>query len=352
MSGSAHYAVLLRKDVKLEVPKVSGPLADCLQINIYDAKRLVRYARGIFLDSLEQARAEAVVAALAKLGVETLVADEAEFISFARPRRVVIADCSEAGFKVKSDFRREYELIPWERVEYACAGIIATDQYRNYLSSKSFKLLPAIHRIEDEDAKRELREKLANQAMKKTKVPGGTEIRQKNKMKEDDIETLKGDQTLGYLDLLIAPQREHLRISRHDFRFDYLGARARPRSFDNFKLLAQDIVSFSREALVSSITMALLDGLEVHELVFDTPKEFDRYNTWFAYMGQASSAALRSTPAAGAAGGATGAPAAPTEAAAGQPPTASPPPAPPAASPPAGESPGTGAPPQPPMPGH
>lgn len=294
MSEDSLFAVLLRKDVRLDVPAVAGPVAEALHVNIFDARRIVRYARGIVADQLDRPTAESLSAALARIGVDTVIAAESEFAVLIHPRRVVIADCGESALKVKSDFRREYEVIPWERVEFVSAGIIATAQYRDYLSSKSFKLLPAIHKIADDDAKKELREKLAHKALERRKVPGLTEIRSKSKLANEDLESLKSEQTDGFLDLLIAPTREHLRISRHDFRFDYLGTRARPRSLDNFKLLVRDAVAHARATLATSITQALLDGMEIHEIVFDTPKEFDKYNTWFLYMGQASAEALRS----------------------------------------------------------
>lgn len=304
MRSSGPYAVLLRKDVKLEVPAVAGVLADALRMTIFDARRIVRYARGIMLDAVDKATADQVVAAMARIGIDTLVAEEKDFAVLSRPLRVVIAECAETAFKLKTDFRRDWTVVPWEQVEFVSAGIIATAEYRDFLSSKSFKLLPPIYKIEDEEAKKELREKLANQALKRQKIQGGTEIRRKNKLKQEDLEVLKGDHTDGIVDIMVAPNHEHFRISRHEFRFDYLGARAKARSLDNFKLLVQDLVTYAREALVSSITMAFLDGMEIHELVFDSPKEFDKYNTWFLYMGRAPASALRSAGTVGAEGGA------------------------------------------------
>ncbi len=283
MSEIVH--VLLKKDVRLEVPAVAPVLAESLGLNVFDARRISRYARGLFLEEIERSKAETACAALMSKGIDTLIVPVGEYRELPRPRRIVTAELSDAGFQFKTDFRKPLETIPWSKLSFVSAGIVATPQYRDLLSSKSFKLLPAIYKIEDQDAKQELREKLANLSLKKRKVAGGTSIRYRNRLKEDDLEFLYKEQTLGYIDLITLDPWDRLRINRHEFRFDYLRERAGANSLENFRILAKDLTNWAKDTLISNMTMALVDGIEVHELVFDNLGEFDKYNTWFLHMG-------------------------------------------------------------------
>lgn len=282
MSDLVH--VLLRRDVRLEVPALAPLVAEALAVNVLDARRLARYARGVLAEDIPRTQASALQTALTARGVETLVVPASDYPSLPRPRRVVTVDLTDAGLAYKTDFRKPFEVIAWPALTYFSAGIVATPHYRDLLSSKQFKMLPALHKIEDPEARQELREKLATLSIKKRAESRVPDPQFRHRTPQDELESLYRDQTFGYLDLVTLQPFEHLRITRHEFRFDYLKARTASNSLENFKLLTRDLVERAADSLITNVTTALVEDVPVQELVFDHLGEFERYTTWFLYM--------------------------------------------------------------------
>ncbi|MEK7865070.1 MAG: hypothetical protein AAB434_00210, partial [Planctomycetota bacterium] len=101
---------------------------------------------------------------------------------------------------------------------------------------------------------------------------------------KDELDTLYREQTDSYLDLITVGMSGRYRISRRDFRFDYLGARQKSTSFENLKALVEDLLARLPEALVPPMTEKYRHMTDVREVYFDTLDEFDRYNTWVFHM--------------------------------------------------------------------
>lgn len=142
-------AVLLKKDVRLDVPSVAPFLAEALQMQVHDARLIVRKARGIFQDHLEDGRARAIAAALGKLGIETTVVPQAEIPPVPHMKRIFGGKMDAEGFDMVLNPLRKSHRLAWADVHFVAIGVIATPQYEEYLTSKAFKSLPPIHAMED-----------------------------------------------------------------------------------------------------------------------------------------------------------------------------------------------------------
>ncbi|MEK7465987.1 MAG: hypothetical protein AAB074_01115 [Planctomycetota bacterium] len=280
-------AVILKKDVRLDVPSVARPLADAQGLTLNDVRLVVRKARGVFQEHLDDARAKTVAELLNKLGIEAEVVPQAELAKPPRPRSVIGGQLQENAFQAHTSHLRTADPIPWKAIHFMSIGIVATPQYEEFLTSSGFKELPPIWAIDDPEVKDEVRRKLASRALRRDQREA-TDVKErartKPKLEKKELDALYRDQTRGVIELWSFEPLKRYRIARHEFCYDGLGARARKTSMDNFRILANDFFARLPHALLTKISKDFLAGAELHEIIFDDEAEFDRYTRWFVHQ--------------------------------------------------------------------
>ncbi len=280
-------AVVLKKDVRLDVPSVARPLAEALEQTLNDVRLVVRRARGIFQENLDDDRARTVSGLLNKLGIETAVVPQSELAPPPRQRFIIGGQLDKDAFLAHTSHLRKADPIPWSRIHFVSIGIVATPQYEEFLTSSNFKELPPIWAIDDQEAKDDLRRKLASRALRRDHgqaMDAKERARTRPKLEKKELDALYRDQTRGMIDLWSFEPLARWRIVRHEFCYDCLGSRARKTSMDNFRMLANELYSRLPHALPTRITKDFLSGAELHEIIFDDEREFERYTRWFVHQ--------------------------------------------------------------------
>jgi hypothetical protein len=277
------FHLLMRSDVKPDVFKYSGMVAEILGINLLDSRRIVRCARGIFAENLPEELAGKLAARLDSEGLDVMQVESRLIPVLPQARRIWAAELVEEELRYKLGLAPEFRRMPWNEVGFLSCGIIATPKYRDVTSGYGFKALPAICRIDDAEARQKITQRLADKQLKKD-AGGQEDISHRNTLTDADLEALQREQTLGYLDFADGKLSWRYRIFRHDFRYDYLKERAAKTSLENFKLLVADAAQLAKGALKTDATRGLLSGEPLDKLVFDNAEEFDRYNTWTLAM--------------------------------------------------------------------
>ncbi|MCE9584948.1 MAG: hypothetical protein K8T20_20850 [Planctomycetes bacterium] len=280
-------AVVLKKDVRLDVPSVARPLAEALGLTLSDVRLVVRKARGIFQENLTDERAKTIAGLLNQMGIDAAVVPQTELVRPPRQRFIIGGHFEEDAFHAHTSHLRTPDPIPWKNIHFLSIGIVATPQYQEFLTSSGFKELPAIWKLDDQEAKDDLRRKLASRALKRDSgdAPAAKErARAKPKLDKKELDALYRDQTRGNLDLWSFEPLTRWRIVRHEFCYDGLGSRARKTSMENFRLLANEIYSHLPHALLSRISKDFLGGAETHEILFDDADEYERYTRWFVHQ--------------------------------------------------------------------
>lgn len=278
------FAVIFHQDLKLDVPSVATAISGAMNRNIYDARHLARNARGIVADHLSREEADALVAALTALQVECALIPQADLPILPAPHRIQAVECGDDMLRVKHTLLQpEWSPVPWDKIVFAHVGIVATSQYRDFFTSKEFKAAPMIQKIDDPEIRKEVKERLASRALRR-QAAQVLDLTTKIRVEKEEISSLHREQTQGFIDLLLTDPLQRLRIDRHDCHFDYLGDRMKPTSFENFHLLAEDMLAHASKALVSDLARAFRDGLDVHRIIFDSVAEMERYETWTLLM--------------------------------------------------------------------
>lgn len=303
-------SLLYTSDFRPEVPQLATVLCGVLGVTMVDARRMARYGRGIFIENMDPAKVQTLLPILKNMGIECISVPTSSILRPPpKPVRCVLADPTGETFRYKISFQREYEHIPWEAIRLVSVGIVVTQQFRDAMATHAAGSLPVIYRVDDPEAKAELRDAIARKAGKRHEEaaiaphdgppalkhevlekgqPASelTDLQRKTRERllKDELDTLYREQTDSYLDLITIGMSGRYRISRRDFRFDYLGARQKTTSLENFKTLVEDLLARMPELLIPPMTEKYRHMTDVREIYFDTLDEFDRYNTWTFHM--------------------------------------------------------------------
>lgn len=303
--------LLYTSDLRPEVPRLATVLCGVLGVTMTDARRMARYGRGIFLENLDPLKAQALLPVLKNMELECVSVPTASITRPPKFVRCVLVDPTGDTLRYKISFQRDYEHVPWEAIRFVSVGIVATKQFRDAMAGSVAGVLPVIYKVDDPEAKAELRDAIARRAGHRseepTEVPKDgpaalkheilekgspaqelTELQRKTREKflREELDTLYREQTDSYVDLYTIGMSGRYRISRRDFRFDYLGPRAKSTSLENFKTLVEDLLFRIPQVEVPPMTEKYRHLTDVRDVIFDTLDEFDRYNTWAFHLSQ------------------------------------------------------------------
>ncbi len=268
-------AVILKKDVRLDVASIAPAFASMLDLTVQDARLLIRKVRGICVEHQEDARAQAISQAFTRIGIENEVIPQAEIPKAPIVRRVFNGTVEASGLQVICHPLRPAEQIAWESVHYVSIGVIATPKYDDLVASRGFgKMSPlwselphrALPLSGDEEA-----------AVKRR-------VQKKPKLDKSDLRSLYRDHTEAYADIWTFGSPHRYRISRRDFNYSSLGTRAGRLSLENFRVLVSELFARMPKTLFTKMSREYALGAELYEIIFDNIEEFDRYSRWFLHQ--------------------------------------------------------------------
>lgn len=273
-------AIVLRKDVRLDVPSIADYYAKALDLNVQDVRLVIRKARGIFQEFQEEDRARAIAQALGKVGIEADVIPQANIPKAPTVRRVFNGSVGKSGLELVFHPMKPPVELRWEDVHFVSIGVIATPKYDEVVTakgfgsySKAFESLP--HR------------ELVLTADEETRVKG--RALHKPKLLKGDLDTLYSEHTEGYADLWTYGSTHRFRVSRRDFNYGSLGKRIGKKSWNNFRILVSEIHARAPKALFTKMSKDYMLGAEFYEIIFDNLEEFDRYSRWFLHQAAGAS---------------------------------------------------------------
>ncbi len=275
------HAVVFTDDHRPDLETFAPELAELLGLSLIDARLRIRKGRGIFLDRLDETTARRVAGALTARGWTAEVVPQASLLRFARPARLFQVDCREDGFHYKRNMAEPFRSVPWDAVRLVHAGVVATPQYRDFVRSKTFQMLPTLARIDDPEARAQLKRAMAKKAMQREADAPDAPPAEGRPLTPEALAGLARDRTDAYVDLFVEGRQGFLRADRGQVILDYLGMRGSGNSLESFKRFAADVTERAAGALVTPLARQLLEGRDLPQLVFDDLAEYERYIAWF-----------------------------------------------------------------------
>jgi hypothetical protein len=282
MSGSPSFALVFTDDHRPDLEGFAPVLADLLGLSAIDARLRIRKGRGIFLERLDEAAARRIAEVLEAHGAPAEVLPQERIARLpGRPARLFQADCRADALYYRRNVAESFRAIPWDGIRLVHAGIVATPQYRDFFQSSTFALLPALHRIDDAEARARLRLAMARKAMRREEGAAPEALSDRSTLSPETLRDLCRNQTEGYLDLFVEDRPGFLRADRRQILLDYLGPRGETCSLKSFKRFVGDVATQAARAQVTPIARRLLDGEDLPRVVFDDLAEYERYLAWF-----------------------------------------------------------------------
>jgi hypothetical protein len=275
------FALVFTDDHRPDLESFAPVLAGLLGLSPIDARLRIRKGRGIFLEQLDEATARLVAEALGANGWAAEVVPQASLVRLpGRPARLFQVDCRDDALHYKRNIAEPFRSVPWDTIRLVHAGVIATPQYRDFVQSQTFRLLPILYQIDDPSARAQLRRAMAKKALEREAAGPAPVPDSAKSISPEALGDLARNQTEACLDLLVDGRPGFLRADRRQVVLDYLGAHGEGNSFENFKRFAADVAARATRAEITPPTRRLLEGEDLPRIVFDDLAEFERYAAW------------------------------------------------------------------------
>ena len=280
------YSVVLTAVAWLDPALVAPELARVLKVLRSDAVRACRLQRGILFEGAEQTGADDAVKVLGDFGVEAIVVPDAELPILPKPVHVSLSHIEPDGFATPSVSGAGMpKLWPWENLVLFAGGIImdpdalsaglfdriegegfsdATDRQSmaaKQLEKARSRVFPLAHEIER--AGKEIGQALEAALSGKVQVGDGT------------VEGFGRIETA--IDLLFTKPFERLRVTSKGriTGLDHTPSRAR-----NLHAGVKAMIGKAAKATQPGATLALADGADSGEYLFEDLAQFDAYCRW------------------------------------------------------------------------
>jgi hypothetical protein len=191
-----------------------------------DATRACRLGHGLVSSELSKAEAEEAARALTEAGFTALAIPRDQVIRAPRAFTLLNADAYPDGFHVQTDVLGQMQTLPW-----GCLRLICVLRVRVVLPQASRAVMW---------------------------VGGGDETPHMEPVEQQRSRSDAGPEDL--LELYALQPLIRLRIRRHAFNYDYLGARRTNASEANFRLLVTDILRYAPNAARVGLVDQVLAG--------------------------------------------------------------------------------------------
>jgi hypothetical protein len=294
----ATASILFETDASPDPLLIAAVLARRLGYVQTDGKLAALRARGLLLANIPLDRAAIIVQDLRGMGLPCYCVRDETMPSLPQPRRIAHAEWTEEILKTRASGEKGFEDIPWADVETIAVCLVKSEQHKSVVENVLLPNLPTIHAIDDEEAKKQLRQKLAEISAKRTEVAAEGYVLERTDLEEKHdlvvAKLLDKGSTEGltaYIDLLVrrgkgeGKRQLRLRVISSEFMFSGLGSAIKGATMENFRALVKEFVA-KAGAAKKTRTIEYLFGppSAAVKATFDTLRQFDSYFKWFLQM--------------------------------------------------------------------
>jgi len=231
--------------------KVAEVLAECLGLNVLDARQLARRAPGILAERLPESQAERLAQELQALGVSSILAPSDQLMPLPREFQSRSLEISPGHFVFRGeDDRKAVEMRP-ENVFALCVAQLHREQEMTTVNdSVGYAYAAGMGRM---------------------------------RMQPTHFTSTSTKETWPYaLCVFRVDEPTQIRIYSDKFNYKCLGDDIRERSENAFRELLQKLASLCPDASVNDGVPTVIQGEKLDKgLQFDREREFEEYAHWF-----------------------------------------------------------------------
>lgn len=249
-----------------------------------DATRSCRFGHGLILHPLARTESEALAEALQAGGFAAESLSVSEIVPAPRAFGIVRAELQDEGIQVQIDVAGRTSLLPWNVLRMLHIAYVRPGGGKTLLPDTNLKddkmAAVAEAMLESKRAQTATLTDVTNVAsaiaIAALGGPGLMSTYVLHEALEAGPDALPATPQAPkdpevWLELLALEPLLRLRLARHSFRYDYLGARRLGSGRANFRLLVQDLANGARHAARTGLTSAALTGgdLDLPKLLTD-----------------------------------------------------------------------------------
>ncbi|MDP6958081.1 MAG: hypothetical protein QF645_04625 [Planctomycetota bacterium] len=275
------FTLLLIDDRILPARKYGELIEKTLAIPAVEARLLIRKGRGIFLENIEEKAADTILHQLNADGIAAKRIAQDQIPDLPTPLRVSRIQRDDLSFEYRTMGSSDPSSIPWEGIGLVSCGLIARGNYRATHPELKLDGIPGFQKIESETDREIVRENLI---LKAQQAPARKPAvrRGRDRTVFETIEDSENDRIQVWLDLLTADFGTWLRLSMDNVSYGATKGSVQLGACWAFDAILKQLRKEAPHAL-TEMTLKLVSGLDITELVFSQIEDFNRYTTWEAY---------------------------------------------------------------------
>jgi hypothetical protein len=275
------FTILLINDGILPARKYGELIEKTLSVPTVEARVLIRKGRGIFLENIEEKAANTILEQLKADGIAAERIAHDQIPDLPAPLRVSRIQRDDLSFEYRTLGSSDFSSIPWEGIGLVSCGLVARGNYQATHPELKLDGIPGFQKIESETDREIVRENLILKAQQ-TPVWKPERKRGRDRTVFETIEDSENDRIQVWLDLLTADFGTWLRLSMDNVSYGAIKGSVQLGSCWAFDAILKQLRKEAPQAL-TEMTLKLVSGLDITELIFSQIEDFNRYTTWEAY---------------------------------------------------------------------
>ncbi|MFN7181665.1 MAG: hypothetical protein ACK4NF_03170 [Planctomycetota bacterium] len=277
------YVIIFEEDVRLMPWEHDEYFMSFLDMSKYDARQMLRKSRGILQIALTQEQAQQVKEYFDSKNISCIIEDENNLPVIPKAKKANFFEIENT--EISFYFARGYNKLSslkFEEIGLFSLGFFPGPKFAASKIDTYINLIPDTTKIEDEQLRKELKEKIGGLAIKGEKGLD-TSLARKGYITKSDLSNLKKEDIKIYLDIFSCDLQVRMRCISSDFNYEILKEQATLNSITNFLNVVNLLIDTVGSVYLTPKSIEFLETNDYFKCMFESEEEFDVYNIWYIY---------------------------------------------------------------------
>jgi hypothetical protein len=275
--------IVFQEDIRLLPWEHDEYFMNLLNMSKYDVRQMLRKSRGILQVTLTTEQANQVCEYFKSKNIECVIEEENNIpvIPKAKKSNYFVVEDGKLSFYPFKGFGKVGELL-FEEIGIFSLGFFPGPKFAASKMDMFINILPDSTKVEDEELKKELKEKIGALALRREKGID-TSLARKGYITKSDLSTLKKEDIKIYFEVFSCDLQSRMRLVSTDLNYEILGEEAGLNSVTNFLKVVDLLINLVQNVNLTPKLTEFLQTQDYFNCIFESEDEFDTYNIWYIY---------------------------------------------------------------------
>jgi hypothetical protein len=277
------FVVLFEQDQKLLPWEHDEFFISITGMGKYDVRQILRKSRGILQMLLTEEQAKQIQEYFQSKNINTFIEEESNIPTIPKAKKsnfFEIAD-DKMSFYLAKGYNKLAE-ISFEDMALFSLGFFPGPKFAASKIDTYINILPDTMKIQDEQLRKELKEKIGEISLKREKGID-TSLARKGFITKSDLSNLKKEDIKIYLDIFTSDLQTRMRLVSSDLNYEILQGSATLNSITNFLNVVNLLINTVGSVNLTPKLVEFLETQDYFDCIFESEEEFDTYNVWYIY---------------------------------------------------------------------